>query len=52
MTCTTCTTTKTRYKGTFFMVKHDTRILRLGYHKHEKIRKKGSNIDMLNTRKG
>ena len=32
------------------MVRRDTRVSRLGNQKHEKFEKKGSKIDMLNTR--
>ena len=53
VTCTPCAAVvKMLKKGTFFMVRHDTCISRLGYQKHEKIRKRGIKIYMLTTLKG
>ena len=49
VTCTPYATAEMRKRGTFFMVRHDTCVLRLGYQKHEK---KSSKIDMLNMHKG
>ena len=39
-TCTPCVTAKMGKKGTFVMVRRDTRVSRLGYEKHEKSEKK------------
>ena len=40
-----------RLFSTFFMVRHDTRLSRLGYQKHGKSEKKGSKLTLLNMRR-